>query len=237
LCSKGIEHELTMPYTAEQNGVAECGHQTITTWALSAHHQGGYPHSFWGYAILNLTYIKNFLPSSATNDRTPFELFYGELPDVLHLHPFGCLTYAHIPDDTRHKYEYVSRQCFFLGHVKDAGYLLWDPATRQTIRSWNVCFDESVLYGTPNTVISPLVELYNQHTLTQQPSPALLQSLDPEDAPEILMTTPSTVPVGVALRSSSPIPEPSQPFPPSNDSIPAAVTEDMTDITLVPEPR
>jgi hypothetical protein len=59
----------------------------------------------------------------------PFELFYGELPDVSHLHLFGCLAYAHIPDDNRHKYEFVSRQCFLLGHVKDAGYLLWDPAT------------------------------------------------------------------------------------------------------------
>jgi hypothetical protein len=194
-----------MPYTAEQNGVAERGHQMIATRALSAHHQSGYPYSFWGYAILNSTYIKNFLPSSATNDRTPFELFYGELPDVSHLCPFDCLTYAHIPDDTCHKYEYVSRRCFLLGHVKDAGYLLWDPATHQTIRSQNVHFDKSVFYGTPNTVISPLVELYNQCTLTQQPSPALLQSLDPEDAPEILMTTPSTVPVGVALRSSSPM--------------------------------
>ncbi|KAG2747578.1 hypothetical protein P692DRAFT_201685184, partial [Suillus brevipes Sb2] len=64
-------------------------------------HQSGFPCSFWGHAILNSVYIKNFLPSSATDNRTPFELFYGELPNVSHLRPFGCLAYAHIPDDNR----------------------------------------------------------------------------------------------------------------------------------------
>lgn len=108
LRSKGIEHELTMPYTAEQNGVAERGHQTVVTRALSAHHHSGYPRSFWGYAILNSTYIRNLLPSAAIDGKTPFELFYGSLPDVSHLRPFGCLAYAHVPDDTCHKYDYVS---------------------------------------------------------------------------------------------------------------------------------
>jgi hypothetical protein len=160
---KGIEQELTMPHTAEQNGVAEQGHQTIVTRALSAHHQSGYPRSFWGYATLNSAYIKNLLPSSAVDEKTPFELFHGYPPDVLHLRPFGCLAYAHIPDATRHKYDYVSHRCFLLGHIKDAGCLLWDPTTRKTVQSRNVHFDENIFYGTPNSVISPLIELYNQH--------------------------------------------------------------------------
>ncbi|KAF8834704.1 hypothetical protein BDN67DRAFT_871696, partial [Paxillus ammoniavirescens] len=61
--------------------------------------------SFWGYAIMNSAYLKNLLPSSATGHKTPFELFYGYQPDVSHLCPFGCLAYAHVPNDTRHKYD------------------------------------------------------------------------------------------------------------------------------------
>jgi transposase InsO family protein len=239
LRSKGIEHQLTMPYTAEQNGVAERGHQTIATRALSAHHQSGFPRSFWGHAILNSAYIKNFLPSSAIDNRTPFELFYGELPDVSHLRPFGCLAYAHIPDDNRHKYEFVSRRFFLLGHVKDAGYLLWDPATRQTVRSRNVHFDESIFYGTPNSVVSPLVELYNQRTLMQQSTSALPHPLPTsEDTPEITLTGPSTVPVGVLPDSAPLIPEPSQPFPQSNNNIlPVTTTEDPVETAPSPELR
>jgi hypothetical protein len=228
-----------MPYTAEQNGVAEHRHQTFATQALSAHHQSSYPHSFWGHAILNSAYIKNFLPSSAIDNRTPFELFYGELPDVSHLCPFGCLAYAHIPDDNCHKYKFVSRRCFLLGHVKDAGYLLWDPATRQTVCSRNVHFDESLFYGTPNSVVSPLVELYNQHTLMQQSTSALPRPLSTsEDTPEITLTGPSTISVGVLPDSAPSIPEPSQPFPQSNNNIlPVTTTEDPVETVPSPEPR
>ncbi|KAG1759234.1 hypothetical protein EDD22DRAFT_782837, partial [Suillus occidentalis] len=64
--------------------------------------------SFWEYAILNSAYIKNLLPLSATEDKTPFELFYGYPLDVSHLWLFGCLAYAHIPNDICHKYDCIS---------------------------------------------------------------------------------------------------------------------------------
>jgi len=235
---KGIEHEFTMPYTAEQNGVAERGHQTIVTRALSAHHQSGYPRSFWGHAIMNSAYIKNFLPSSATDQKTPFELFYGSPPDVSHLRPFGCLAYAHVPDDTRHKYEYVSRRCFLLGHAKDAGYLLWDPIARQIVRSRNVLFDEGVFYGGPSSIISPLVTLYNQHAQTRKlPNPpdtsqnSLLRSSD--DSPEIVIEMPippvSVISVGAAPISMSPASDTSLPFPQPGNIAPLPVTENLPD--------
>lgn len=48
LAGHGIEHETTMSYMPQQNGVAECGHQTVVTHALSSHHLSGFPCSFWG---------------------------------------------------------------------------------------------------------------------------------------------------------------------------------------------
>ncbi|KAG2069264.1 hypothetical protein BDR04DRAFT_996043, partial [Suillus decipiens] len=63
-------------------------------------HHSGFPHSFWSWAILNSAHIKNILPSLALGGRTPFEMFYGQKPDISYLRPFGCLAYAHIPDDT-----------------------------------------------------------------------------------------------------------------------------------------
>jgi transposase InsO family protein len=153
----GIEHETTMPYTPQQNGVAERGHQTVVTRALSSHHLSGFPRSFWGWAVLNSAHIKNMLPSSSLSGCTPFEAFYVRKPDISYLRPFGCLAYAHVPEDTRHKYDFVSRRCFLLGHVRNAGYTLWDPSAKCVVRSRHVHFDEHVFYGDP--AVSPLAPL------------------------------------------------------------------------------
>jgi hypothetical protein len=155
----GIEHETTMPYTPQQNDIAECSHQTVVTCALNMHHLSGFPRSFWGWAILNSAHIKNMLPLSSLTGRTPFEAFYGQLPDLSYIHPFGCLAYVHVPDDTCHKYNYVSWHCFLLSHVRNAGYILWDPSSKCTIRSCHVQFDEHVFYGDPAP--SPLTPLLN----------------------------------------------------------------------------
>jgi transposase InsO family protein len=177
LTERGIEHDVTMPYTPQQNGVAERGHQTIVTRALSCHHLSGFPRSFWGWAILNSAHIKNILPSSALDGRTPFEVFYGRKPDVSYLRPFGCLAYAHVPEDNRRKYEFVARRCFLLGHVRNAGYILWDPLAKRITRSRHVRFDEHVFYGDPVTS-SPLQSLLDT-------APAASDSFIPGDSPSV----------------------------------------------------
>jgi hypothetical protein len=55
--------------------------------------------------------------------------------------------YSHVPDDTRQKYEFVSRCCFLLGHVHNAGCILWDSFSKCTICSCHVHFNKHVFYG------------------------------------------------------------------------------------------
>ncbi|KAK4411887.1 Copia protein [Sesamum angolense] len=49
---KGIIRHLTIPYTPQQNGIAERRNQTLLEMARSMMAQANIPISFWGYAIL-----------------------------------------------------------------------------------------------------------------------------------------------------------------------------------------
>ena len=43
--------------------------------------------------------LKNHTPTRTLEDKTPFEMWYGERLDVLHLHELGCKVWVHIPGD------------------------------------------------------------------------------------------------------------------------------------------
>ena len=80
--------------------------------------------------------------------KIPQELWTGRKPDYAKLRIFGCEAYALVPKDERRKLESRSRKCIFLGYGPDGnfGYRLWDPETRQVIRSADVVFNESAMH-------------------------------------------------------------------------------------------
>ena len=49
--SRGILHEVAVPYTPQQNGVAECMNRTIIDTVRSMLHHGNLPLSFWAEAV------------------------------------------------------------------------------------------------------------------------------------------------------------------------------------------
>jgi len=99
LKSREIFHELTVPHSPEQNGVAERMNCTLVESARSMLSHAGLPKSFWAEAISTAAYIRNRMPTAAIReDKTPYERWYGRKPDVSHLKVFGCMTYPHIPE-------------------------------------------------------------------------------------------------------------------------------------------
>ena len=56
---------------------------------------------------------------------------------------FGCKTFIHVPRDERSKFDSKTKQCIFLGYSnKEFEYRLWDPTTKNIIRSRDVVFFE-----------------------------------------------------------------------------------------------
>ena len=65
---------------------------------------------------------------------TPEEAWSGRKPVVDHFRIFGCVAYAHIPDQKRKKLDDKGEKCIFLG-VSDQSkaYKLYNPNTKKII--------------------------------------------------------------------------------------------------------
>src|SRR5438045_8141928 len=94
LCSeKGIVRQLTMPYTPQQNGVAERRNRTLMDMVRSMMAQASLPVSFWGDALLTAAYLLNRVPSKAV-ELTPYELWTGRKPGLRHRPPGYSASYV-----------------------------------------------------------------------------------------------------------------------------------------------
>ena len=74
---KGISRQFTNPYTPEQNGVSERLNRTIIEAVRSMLIHSNLPLSFWAEAVRCAVYTNNRSPTSALQDATPFECWFG----------------------------------------------------------------------------------------------------------------------------------------------------------------
>jgi len=120
--SKGIARHYTVPYTPQQNGVAERMNRTIISKAHCMLSNVGLHRHFWAEATSTACYLITRSPSIAFNKKTPIEVCYGSLANYLELRVFGCTVYAHV--DNR-KLEPRAVKCIFLGYKSGVkGYKL-----------------------------------------------------------------------------------------------------------------
>ena len=143
LKTEGVRHELTVPKTPEQNGVAERMNRTLVEAVRSMLSDAKLPHRFWAEALSTAAYLLNRSPTTAVKGMTPYEAWTGEKPQVDHLRAFGCRAYAQIPKDERKKLNSKSRKCVLLGYgMEMKGYRLYDPQRQKVFHSRDVIFNE-----------------------------------------------------------------------------------------------
>jgi transposase InsO family protein len=118
LNNKGIKHQLTVPYTPEQNGVAERANRTIVEMARTM--LGDRLNKmFWAEACNTAVYIKNRLPHRANKGNIPEELWTGKTVKFNHFRVFGSLAYVHIPKETRKKWDSKAKKYLFVGYCTE----------------------------------------------------------------------------------------------------------------------
>ncbi|PKU70861.1 Retrovirus-related Pol polyprotein from transposon TNT 1-94 [Dendrobium catenatum] len=144
LSSNGIQHQLSCPYTPEQNGVAERKHRHIIETTRTLLHQASVPLQFWPDAANTAVYLINRLPSSNTNNYSPFQSFYKQHPSYDHLKTFGCECFPLSHPPLRHKLQQKSQSCVFLGYSEQyKGYKCLNKHTNSIQYSRHVTFMEN----------------------------------------------------------------------------------------------
>ncbi|GJW26135.1 retrotransposon protein, putative, ty1-copia subclass [Tanacetum coccineum] len=125
------KHELTPPYTPQHNGVSERRNRTLLDMVRSMMNLTTLPLSFWDYALESATRILNMVPTKKV-DKTPYELWYGKVPNLSYLKVWGCE--ALVKRDTPDKLEQRSVKCIFIGYPKETmGYYFYFPPENKIV--------------------------------------------------------------------------------------------------------
>ncbi|CAL2238905.1 unnamed protein product [Prunus armeniaca] len=161
----GIQRQLTVAYSPQQNGVAERKNRTVVEMAKSMLHEKGVPYEFWAEAINTAVYLLNRCPTKLSTRK----------PGIAHLKIFGSPCHVLIPSALRHKLEENSHKCIFVGYgLCEKGYRLFDPSTRKVILSRDVTFDENATWQWVNTTEGEMTVPMPTENQSCEPS----QSLD-----------------------------------------------------------
>lgn len=139
-----IRKQLTTAYTPQQNGVSERKNRTIMNMVRTMLKMSGMPNFFWPEAVTRSIHLLNRSPTFAVKNMTPEEAWNGHKPSIEHFKFFGCIAYAHVPDQKRRKLDDKGEKCTFLGVSNQSkAYKLYNPSTKKIIISRDVNFDES----------------------------------------------------------------------------------------------
>ncbi|CAI5510901.1 unnamed protein product [Closterium sp. Naga37s-1] len=89
---KGIVHDLTCPYTPQQNGMAEREMRTAVESVRTMLLHMGVQHHWWHLALRQAVWVRNCLERSTTPPgKTPYQLLTGKKPDLTLALVWGCM--------------------------------------------------------------------------------------------------------------------------------------------------
>ena len=133
LTSRGIVHELSAPYTPEQNGRAERDNRTVVECARALLLGKNVPSNL----------LNRALPSVKDRTKTAYEIWTGKKPDLEHARVFGSTGYMLTPKQFTKKFDSRSKRVLLVGYEGDSSnYRLYSFDTRKISVSRHVSFNE-----------------------------------------------------------------------------------------------
>ena len=118
LSKNGVEHQMTVPHTPQQNGRAEHFNCTLLEKSDAMRQHACLPPFFRQDAVETSLHIYN---------RQPIQLWNGTKPDLSYFTTFGCQAYVFMPKDKQpNKLTPKSKDMIFVGYEPGTkGYRFW----------------------------------------------------------------------------------------------------------------
>ncbi|CAI7751987.1 unnamed protein product, partial [Closterium sp. NIES-54] len=96
---QGIVHDLTCPYTPQQNGMAEREMRTTVESVRTMLLHMGVQHHWWHLALRQAIWVRNCLERTTTPPgTTPYQLLTGKKPDLSLARVWGCMVQFMVPE-------------------------------------------------------------------------------------------------------------------------------------------
>ena len=119
---KGILIEPCPPYVHELNGTAERYNRSVMNTARYLLADAKVHTRFWPEVVKTATYLKNRTLTNTIVKKTPYEIMFGEKPDISNLKLYGSKVFVRIPEVKReNKWASKANLGILLGY-EDVGY-------------------------------------------------------------------------------------------------------------------
>ena len=144
---KGITMKPCPPYVHELNGVAERYNRSVMDTARCLLKEADVSRMYWPEIIKAAAYLKNRTLANTLVEKTPYEIFFGEKPDIKYLKIYGSKVYVRIPEQLRNsKWDDKARLGTLLGYT-ETGYRVLINGKISNVRHVNVIEDGCQVIG------------------------------------------------------------------------------------------
>jgi hypothetical protein len=144
LDEEGIKHELSAPYTPQQNGIVERKNRTLIETTRTMIDEYKTPDSFWAEAINTACHAANRLYLHKYLNKTPYEIITGTKPSVHYFRVFGCKCFILNKKPKASKFASQVDEGFLIGYgTNEHAYHVFNKTTGCVETTVDVKFDES----------------------------------------------------------------------------------------------
>ncbi|GJZ64020.1 putative ribonuclease H-like domain-containing protein [Tanacetum coccineum] len=141
--NKGIKQEYSNARTPQQNRVAERMNRTLIEAARTMLADSLLPTTFWAEAVSTACYVLNRVRVTKPQNKTPYELLFGEKPIISYIRPFGCHVIILDTLCVLGKFDGKSDEGFLVGYsLNSKAYRVYNLVTKRVEVNLHVNFLE-----------------------------------------------------------------------------------------------
>jgi hypothetical protein len=141
---EGSKHELSAPYTPQQNGVVERNNRSLIDMARTMLGEYKTPKRFWSEAVNTTCHAINRLYLHHVLKKTSYELLTGNKPNVSYFRVFGSKCYILVKKGRHSKFAPKAVEGFLLGYDSNTkAYRVFNKSSGLVGLSSDVIFDET----------------------------------------------------------------------------------------------